>query len=255
MIRSAVDVEWSEMSGRALLLVEDDEITRHLLTLLLEGAGWRVTSTADGDGALEAARACDPLPAVVLTDLQIPGISGSNLAAALRAAIQPSPIVIAMTATATAGTPQGFDALLVKPFPAEAVAECCASCESRAQPPAAAAADEGALDVPTFEQLRESIPADRLSGLYDFAIADAEARIQKLNRAAIEGDDAQYRRDAHALKGSCGMIGAVRLQRLAAAAEADGIQPGTTLMEWNLLADFHGEVAAIRRILERFLPG
>lgn len=68
--------------GPAVLIVEDD---RHALLGYVEylsTAGYDVTGVADGASALEAA--LERTPEVVITDITMPGMSGFELAAALR---------------------------------------------------------------------------------------------------------------------------------------------------------------------------
>jgi HPt (histidine-containing phosphotransfer) domain-containing protein len=45
----------------------------------------------------------------------------------------------------------------------------------------------------------------------------------EMRLAATDGDDAAYRREAHAIKGGCGMVGASELQNLAASLETRGL--------------------------------
>jgi signal transduction histidine kinase/CheY-like chemotaxis protein len=66
-----------------ILLIEDDEGVRVLATQILELAGHRVTGVSTGEAGLEAADAAPP--DVLVTDVVLPGISGSEAAAILRA--------------------------------------------------------------------------------------------------------------------------------------------------------------------------
>lgn len=61
-----------------LVLVEDDEAVRSVLTVLLEAAGWEVMAAADGRAGL--ALATRTVPDVVVTDLRMPDLSGIELA-------------------------------------------------------------------------------------------------------------------------------------------------------------------------------
>jgi len=58
-----------------VLVVEDDRDVRESLVAVLEDAGYRVMSAADGRVALEVLRA-GPLPAVILLDLMMPVMDG-----------------------------------------------------------------------------------------------------------------------------------------------------------------------------------
>lgn len=81
-----------------LLLVEDTEVSRFLGRMVLEGAGYRVTTASDGREALEAIEreAFD----AVLMDIQMPELDGISATRLIRAL--PSPIcdmpIIALTA-------------------------------------------------------------------------------------------------------------------------------------------------------------
>jgi two-component system cell cycle response regulator DivK len=85
-----------------VLLIEDNEQNRYLLTFLLEKHGYTVVSASDGVRGIEAARAC--LPAVILLDIQLPVMDGYAVARALRLheALRDIPI-IAVTSYAMPG--------------------------------------------------------------------------------------------------------------------------------------------------------
>jgi DNA-binding response OmpR family regulator len=238
-----------------LLLIDDDATTRELLSLLLSNAGWAVTVAEDGSDALAALRNGEA-PAVILSDLQMPGLCGTPLAQAIRT-VAPSAILLAMTATRLAVVPEGYDALLVKPFAPEALEQHYNAVLSRSTvslPADLPMEDQAAVFDPTvLDQLRKSMPPERLTALLTFVADDADTRITRMGVAASEGDDATYRKEAHALKGSCGMVGALHLRQLAACAEDEGLSKGP-LTEWNIAADFVAATATIRLMLETLSP-
>jgi HPt (histidine-containing phosphotransfer) domain-containing protein len=55
--------------------------------------------------------------------------------------------------------------------------------------------------------------------LYRITLEDVKQRLERMRVAAESGDMEQYRAEAHAIKGGCGMVGAGELSSLAAAAE------------------------------------
>lgn len=67
---------------RPILLIEDNEQNRYLLTFLLQQNGYQVVSAADGLRGIEAARAC--MPSLILLDIQLPTMDGYAVAQALR---------------------------------------------------------------------------------------------------------------------------------------------------------------------------
>ena len=105
---------------RTVLLVDDYPDALELLVIYLDGAGYRVLTAHDGLAALEVAES-ERVDAVVL-DLEMPGLSGLELARRLRARPQDARVpLIAVTghssaAHRTAAHEAGCNALLVKPY-------------------------------------------------------------------------------------------------------------------------------------------
>ena len=83
-----------------VLLVEDNDVYRSTLELLLDGRDGLeiVGSVADGGDAAGAAARLDP--AVVLMDFRLPGLDGAEATAAVLAAA-PEAAVLCLTAEAT----------------------------------------------------------------------------------------------------------------------------------------------------------
>ncbi|HEY0465165.1 MAG TPA: response regulator [Polyangiaceae bacterium] len=88
--------------SRSVLLIEDNEQNRYLVTFLLERSGYTVSAFADGAAGIEAARSSTP--ALVLLDVQLPIMDGYAVARALRQneALRAIPIV-AVTSYAMPG--------------------------------------------------------------------------------------------------------------------------------------------------------
>lgn len=88
--------------SRTILLIEDNEQNRYLATFLLEGHGYRVVVAIDGPRGLALAQTF--VPDLILLDIQLPGMDGYAVAAALRQipALQTTPIV-AVTSYAMVG--------------------------------------------------------------------------------------------------------------------------------------------------------
>jgi two-component system cell cycle response regulator DivK len=87
---------------RPILLIEDNEQNRYLVTFLLEQHGYSVLSVADGRQGIEVARSL--VPELILLDIQLPTMDGYAVARELRqnAALHQTPIV-AVTSYAMAG--------------------------------------------------------------------------------------------------------------------------------------------------------
>lgn len=67
---------------RTVLVIEDNDQNRYLVTFLLERHGLRVTSEPDGPRGIETARSL--CPDLILLDIQLPGMSGYDVARKLR---------------------------------------------------------------------------------------------------------------------------------------------------------------------------
>lgn len=109
-----------------MLVVEDDPTLRDVLTVALSAQGCLVRWTDDGDRALAECEA--RLPEIVVLDVMLPGRSGLEVCAALRALYNPSPGVVMVTAKDSEvdvilGFEVGADDYVIKPFrPKELVA-------------------------------------------------------------------------------------------------------------------------------------
>jgi CheY-like chemotaxis protein len=102
-----------------ILIVEDHPTMREAMRLVLEGEGFQIDEAPDGDQALEAVRS-DP-PDVVLLDMSIPGTSGPDVLAAVKADPSTAEVrVIVVTATGeegrSAAMASGADHYFTKPF-------------------------------------------------------------------------------------------------------------------------------------------
>lgn len=101
-----------------VLLVEDDDANRTILGEFLRSRGFLVEEAASGPEALERIGAARP--ALVILDIQLPGLDGLEVLARLRAGATPPPPVLALTALAMAGDRDrilaaGADGYLAKP--------------------------------------------------------------------------------------------------------------------------------------------
>jgi CheY-like chemotaxis protein/HPt (histidine-containing phosphotransfer) domain-containing protein len=117
-------------------------------------------------------------------------------------------------------------------------------------PPAEPVSNSPVLNEKIFQQLAGSMPAQQLRELYTMCVNDARARIASMRRLADAHDGAKFVREAHAIKGGCGMLGATELHGMAAALETNGLEAVTPSgQEVNSL----DELAAACDRLERML--
>lgn len=108
----------AEMVDAKLLIVDDNEGVRHLVSRWLEKAGFSVTEARDGAEAVEKVKV-DP-PDIVLADIRMPKIDGIELARIIKSE-HPQIKIILMTAYSSPQTiaqarREGVDDYLEKPF-------------------------------------------------------------------------------------------------------------------------------------------
>ena len=116
-----------------ILLVEDGETNRKLISLLLRRAGAKVTTAENGQAGFEMAMTHNF--DVILMDMQMPVLDGYEAAGKLREAHYAGPI-IAMTAHAMSGDREkcldaGCDDYMTKPIDREKLISCVAQCASQ----------------------------------------------------------------------------------------------------------------------------
>jgi CheY-like chemotaxis protein len=116
--------------GRHVLYVDDDESVVFLMTRLLERRGYRVSGYTDAQAALAAARADPDQFDLAVTDYNMPGISGLEVARELKRIRPDLPIALAsgyitdeLRQTAPA---VGVSELIYKPNTAEELCEAVA---------------------------------------------------------------------------------------------------------------------------------
>jgi CheY-like chemotaxis protein len=104
-----------------ILLVEDDEAIRMAVRELLEAEGYEVITAGDGEEALR--HLSQTLPALVITDLQMPNVDGAQLCQRLRSDSRTAdvPIVVLTAAHRTEVVEKQVDAILRKPFDIDAL--------------------------------------------------------------------------------------------------------------------------------------
>jgi DNA-binding response OmpR family regulator/HPt (histidine-containing phosphotransfer) domain-containing protein len=305
-------------SSIRVLIVDDDAMSRELLTVLLEGEGYLVDSAESGEAALVLLERSDAIPDLVLTDMQLPGISGAELARALRNACGVTTVLLAISGSQPAAEVVAlFDAFLFKPFHMSDVAAALRTRKPAAKKPVAkttrtatakelpavkavrrpprsssvasnlislaASASQTAsktamksgarvgvtadaeqlqdkIDTPTnlpvlneaiYSRLAGAMPGPQLQEMYMLCVGDTRQRIAGMRRHAAVHDDAQFIREAHAIKGGSGMLGATELHRRASELESHGLAGGSLgeMQDVNSLDELSAACDRLERML------
>lgn len=98
-----------------VLLIEDEPSIAEAVRFILSRDGWHCEQWPEGTGALNRIRAL--APRLVVLDLMLPGRSGAEVLADLRAdpALSRLPVLL-LSAQGMANLPPGADRILPKPF-------------------------------------------------------------------------------------------------------------------------------------------
>jgi two-component system, cell cycle response regulator DivK len=108
------------MAGELVLIVDDNERNLRLARDVLEFAGFRTVEASSGAGGVAAA--VEHLPDVILMDIRLPDMDGSEAARLIKAEPRTARIpVVALTSLAMKGDREwflrnGFDGYLEKPI-------------------------------------------------------------------------------------------------------------------------------------------
>ena len=118
------------MSGKRILIVDDNATNLKLVAYLMKANGYTVDTALEAEAAIVAIRA--NRPDVILMDIQLPGIDGLELTRRLKAEATTRDIVIvAVTAYAMKGDQDkalaaGCDDYITKPIDTRALPETIA---------------------------------------------------------------------------------------------------------------------------------
>jgi|SRR5579883_3405994 len=101
-------------AAATILLVDDDEMVRHLLFASLRGAGFSVAMAADANEALDWIGTTHHLPKLLVTDVDMPGMTGIELARRTQT-LGHCPILLISGKTPEAALTESWE-FLPKPF-------------------------------------------------------------------------------------------------------------------------------------------
>src|SRR6476620_4567117 len=94
--------------SRTVLVVDDSMLIRHTVCRYLEGIGYAVEAATNGQEALDLLQEGDYHPDLIVTDMQMPKVTGRELITALKAipSMREIPIVVLQGKKASSDGPQ-----------------------------------------------------------------------------------------------------------------------------------------------------
>ena len=208
------------MAGESILIVDDTPVNLKLTRILLVNEGYKIMTAASGEEALELLRSYHP--ALVLADIQLPGIDGLELTRRIRQNEATRDImVVALTAFAMKGDEQravdaGCDGYITKPIDTRTLgARIRGHLDRRLE-------NTGAKAAPAAATASEpAIPAADMLALRRQFLAEGQERARQL---LLDMDGEFNANDAakavHNWIGTGGLLGYMAISRQAREAEA-----------------------------------
>jgi CheY-like chemotaxis protein len=237
-----------------VLLIDDDLVSREVTATVLTMTGFTVHTAVDGDAALDMLAKAAFRPGVILMDAQMPGISGVHLISALRTHSK-ARIYVVSGSNPPAELADAADGFLLKPFSVEGLRKLI----DGHQPEAVSSLldpNEPIVSVEVLAQLRKVMPESAVRQIYSVVVSDLATRIDALAAAIAIGDKVEIRRIGHAIKGGCGMAGALQAARLGALLEVVTLDWKDNQLDNSaiLLSDLRAAAQGLKRMLDAELP-
>ncbi len=240
-----------------LLLIDDDMVSREVTATVLTMSGYAVHTAVDGAKGLEMLEGGECTPEVVLMDAQMPGLSGRRLIAELRTRTE-AQIYVISGSNPPEDVAAAADGFLLKPFDAQALEKLLDGHPLTAAPARASRLDpnDPVISSETLAQFKGMMSEAAVREIYTAVAADLIKRTQALEAAFAKGDDGEVRRIGHAIKGGCGMAGAIQAARLGSLFEEFQADTESNHLDNSmaLLSDLRAAVRNLERILEAELP-
>lgn len=231
-----------------VLIIDDDMVSREVMASVLTMSGYTIYTAGQGDEALGLLDAGTCHPEVILMDAQMPGLQGRPLVDALRARSAAS-----LYAMSGGDVPEdikaGVDGHLSKPFGPQALQMLIE--QHHLDATEEFERDTSVVNPETLAQLRGLMGESAVKEIYGAVISDLERRVKTLRVAMDAGDSGEVRRIGHAIKGGCGMAGALQAARIGALLESSGDQLDNSR---PLVGELENAVRNLKRMLNVEFP-
>jgi len=216
-----------------ILVAEDTDVNRELVTELLQKRGHSVVAVEDGRAAIAALsrKQFD----VVLMDEQMPGMDGLEATRNIRQMERASgnhQFIIGLTGNVAKEDEQrrieaGMDGYITKPFDMQILFQTIESRSRGGQqivPSQAASSESAAPSIDVAAHLERSTAGNKklAQSLIKSFLADAPKKISDIRRAVAQKNPANLATAAHAFKGAAAIFGAPQVVAAARNLEAMG---------------------------------
>ena len=241
----------------ALLLIDDDQVSREVMATVLGLSGFTVAMAVSGEAAIESLEEGKSVPDAILMDAQMPGLSGTELIAELRARTG-ARIFVVSGSNPPPEVNAAADGFLLKPFDAETLGKLLESGGQPREPslPSLLDANDPVVSEEVLAQFRQLMPEPAVRKVYESVVADLAGASTRSPSAIAKGDGAEVRRIGHAIKGGCGMAGALEAARLGAMLESGSYPTGDNHLDNReaLLRDLRTAARRLKNMLDVEMP-
>ncbi len=243
-----------------ILLVEDVELNITVATAVLEKMGHRVTVARDGAEALQ--QAADHSFELILLDIQLPDMSGFEVAAHLRDRYgEDTPPLVALTANSVRDQSeyheQGMDAALSKPLSSKRLKAVLgelflmheAPVETRHHEP-----EQGCLDLEFLNDYAETVGKELLLSSVELFEQAMPAYMAVLESNLMAKHQDGIVSEGHKIKGALGSIGLKRMRDLAQQIQSPDLPAWwENVPDWvdKLKHEYPKDLAQLRQWLEQ----
>lgn len=211
-------------NSQKILLADDDEVTREVLGMMLEDAGYEYEAVSKGDDAVS--RALSGEFAAVVMDFEMPVLNGLEATLRIRrleAGKTKLPIIVLSAHTEKRGTVMGIgaNAYLIKPVTQATLRTTLSSWISSPE---------------DIDREPVCIDVERQADLLELFFELVPGRLRNMRESAERQDVPQARFEAHRLIGSCSVLGFPRMAAVArrVATGEIGISAGVVQLEREL---------------------
>lgn len=217
-----------ELSNMNILLVDDSQTNRMIAAIILRNYGCNVHEVASGHEALQAV--CQFHYDVILMDVAMPEMDGYETTAEIRTlpGKQSKIPIIAMTANVMEEDKQecfsaGMDDYIGKPFSKDELLEIIIKWKTKLNIQSGPKVTKESilkeksymnkvLDLKVLNQLLIDIGRDALPQTLNIFIEETKKHSENIKECIKNNDTDGIRLECHAIKGSAGMFGILRLQ-------------------------------------------
>ncbi|MGD0911562.1 MAG: response regulator [Terracidiphilus sp.] len=242
----------------AVLLIDDDLVSREVTATLLTLSGYAVHTAENGDSALDVLATMKPEPEIILMDTQMPGLSGTELIGHMRERSKARILAISGSELPPEVV-EAADGFLIKPFEVAAMRRALDGGLGEAAASTAVSMiepDAPVINLAVLAQFRALMPEPAVRQIYHAIVSDLGQRASALELALANGDMAEATRIGHTIKGGCAMAGATQAARLGALIERNARNGSGNQLDNGevLVGDLRAAAQALESMLDPELP-